>query len=101
MPVSKKASARVVVRQGVDLNKIVSDGWMNELQVPCGNKGRLIAKQVLDGHGEALIPFADLVMAMDSRSGVLAFLDRFEVLETNSKEPILLTLLRERLRPRK
>ncbi|HAD04173.1 MAG: hypothetical protein A2X84_08670 [Desulfuromonadaceae bacterium GWC2_58_13] len=80
----------VMVRPGVDLSKLCSsDSPM------CGSIGRLIAKAVLDGNGQALVRLKDIRMAIDTTDGVNALLDNFDLTDPLTQSPLLFALLKD------
>lgn len=101
MTKEKERLVQVDVRHGIDLNELVTAGWMNVFEVPCGSIGLRIAKQVHDGNGSALIPMSDIAMAIDNTSGVNAILDRFDLTDPGSQRPLLHVLLQNVLKSRK
>lgn len=89
----------VRARPGTDLAKLCSND--SPMKLPCGAIGPLIAKNVLDGKGQALVPMRDIKMAIDTADGVNALLDNFDLTDPHTQSPLLFALIRYLERPLK
>jgi hypothetical protein len=82
----------VMARSGADLVKLSSSD--SPMKGPCGTIGPIIAKEVLDGNGQALVPLSYIQTAIDTTDGVNALLDNFDLTDPHTRSPLLFALIR-------
>ncbi|OBP13369.1 hypothetical protein A5320_18835 [Rheinheimera sp. SA_1] len=92
---SKEETVTVVARHGVDLDKLSERN--GPMYVSCGSIGPTIAQAVKEGKGKANFSLMNLKIAMDNQSGVEMVFDNFEVLDSKSLKPLVLSLIAEHL----
>lgn len=88
----KELMVHVMARPGADLVKLSSND--SPMKLPCGATGPLIAKDVLDGKGQALVPMSRIRMAIDTTDGVNALLDNFDLIDPHTRSPLLFALIK-------
>ncbi len=89
----KEHMVHVVARSSADLVKLSSSD--SSMKLPCGAIGPLIAKNVLDGNGQALVSIKHIRMAIDTTDGVNALLDNFDLNDPHTERPLLFALIRD------
>ena len=91
----KHPSNRLVlvrIRQGVSLDGLAA--LMSGDKSAWGAAGNSIARLVLEGRGEAMVPVAIVQQATASSEGVEAILDNFHLEDAETQRPLLWELLR-------
>lgn len=89
----------VKARPHADLVKLSGDN--SPMELPCGGVGPQIAKKVLNGNGQALIPIHQIRMAIDTDDGVNAIFDKFVLTDPHSQYPLPFVLIRNLERSKK
>ncbi|WP_153043164.1 hypothetical protein [Xanthomonas nasturtii] len=82
----------VVARKNAILEILSGPG--SPLKGPCGASGKIIAREVLDGGGRALVEVSKIRMAIDTIDGVNAIFDNFDLVDKDSGMPIVHKLMK-------